>query len=125
VGGMGVMGLALAVAGLYGLVSFSVGRRSREIGVRMSIGATPASVRRMVLRQGLTLTAAGTMAGLLGSYWIGGALRAALPFPDVPRFDLTTYLIVVPLLAAIASCAAYVPAYRASRIDPLVALRRD
>jgi hypothetical protein len=125
VGGMGAMGLVLAVAGLYGLVTHSVSRRTREIGVRMSIGASPASVRRMVLRQGLTLAGAGTVAGIAASLATGGAIRAALPFPEVPTVDVPTYLIVVPLLVAVAAAAAYVPAHRASRIDPLKALRHD
>jgi putative ABC transport system permease protein len=93
--------------------------------IAIGVGATPASVRRMVLREGLTLTAAGTLVGLIASYGVSGALRAALPFPEVPPFDLTTDLIVVPVLAVVASWAAFVPACRASRIDPLVAVRRD
>ena len=125
VGGMGMMGLALAVAGLYGLVAHSVSRRTREIGIRMSVGASPSSVRRMVLGQGLRLATAGTVVGIVASLAAGNALRAVFAFPTVPRVDLSTYVIVVPLLIVIAACAAYVPARRASRIDPLAALRQE
>jgi macrolide transport system ATP-binding/permease protein len=125
VGGMGMMGLALAIAGLYGLVAHSVSRRTREIGVRMSVGASPSSVRRMVLGQGLRLAAAGTLVGIVASLAAGNALRAVFAFPTVPRVDVSTYVIVVPLLIVVAACAAYVPARRASRIDPLAALRQD
>ena len=125
VGGMGMMGLALALAGLYGLVAHSVSRRTREIGIRMSVGASPSSVRRMVLRQGLRLAMAGIVVGIVGSLAAGNALRAVFAFPTVPRVDLSTYVIVVPLLIVIAACAAYVPARRASRIDPLAALRQE
>jgi hypothetical protein len=125
IAGMGAMGLALALIGLYGLVAYSVSRRTREIGIRVAVGANPHSVLRMVLRHGLLLALSGTAAGLLGSFAIQGALRAVFPFEDVANLDLTTRLLVVPALFVITLVAAYIPARRASRIDPLMALRQE
>lgn len=125
VGGMGSMGLALSIIGLYGLVAYSVSRRTREIGIRMAVGAQPRTVLRMVLRQGLVLAGAGTIVGLLVSAGAGGLLRAVFPFPGVARLDIVTYAIVVPVLIATTLLAAYLPARRASRIDPLRTLRAE
>ncbi len=125
VGGMGLMGLALAIVGLYGLVAYSVSRRTREIGIRMAVGARAGAVLRMVLRQGLVLAGAGTVLGVAAIAATTGLLRAAFPFPDVPRVDVTTYVLVVPTLFAVTLLAAYIPARRAARIDPLRALRQD
>jgi macrolide transport system ATP-binding/permease protein len=125
VGGMGSMGLALSFVGLYGLVAYSVSRRTREIGIRMAVGARAGAVLIMVMRQGLLLAGAGTLLGVLASAATSGVLRAAFPFPEVPRVDVTTYLLVVPALFAVTLLAAYIPARRAARIDPLRALRQD
>jgi putative ABC transport system permease protein len=125
VGGMGSMGLALAIVGLYGLVAYSVNRRTREIGIRMAIGARAGTVLFMVMRQGLLLAGAGTLLGVVASAATSGVLRAAFPFPDMPRVDVTTYLLVVPTLFLVTLLAAYIPARRAARIDPLRALRQD
>ena len=125
VGGMGLMGLVLAIAGLYGLVAYSVSRRTREIGVRMAVGAKPVSVLRMVLSHGLLLALGGMLLGSIGSVAIRGLLSAVFPFPNVVSLGLTAYLLVVPLLLAVTLLAAYVPARRASRIDPLMALRQE
>jgi predicted permease len=123
VGGMGAMGLVMTVVGLYGLVAYSVSRRTKEIGLRMAVGASPVSVLRMVLRQGTYLALVGIVLGLAASAAIEGALEAAFPFPNAPNLALTTYLFVVPALLAIALLAAYVPARRAALIDPVVTLR--
>lgn len=123
--GMGSMGLALAMIGLYGLVAYSVSRRTREIGIRVAVGANPQSVLAMVLRHGALLSVGGTLMGLLASLAIRGALRAAFPFEDAGSLDVSTYLIVVPALLAITLLAAFIPARRASRIDPLMALRQE
>jgi predicted lysophospholipase L1 biosynthesis ABC-type transport system permease subunit len=125
VAGMGSMGLALALIGLYGLVAYSVSRRTREIGIRVAVGANPRSVLRMVLRHGLLLALCGTVVGLLGSVAMQGALRAVFPFEDVANLDVTTHLLVVPALFVITLVAAYIPARRAARIDPLTALRQE
>jgi len=122
-GTMGVLGLALALVGLYGLVAYAAARRTREIGIRMAVGAQSSSVLRMVLRHGFILSAAGVALGVTGSMAVGGLLRGV--FPTTGTIDFTTYLLVVPLLVAVTLLAAYVPARRAARIDPLVALRQE
>jgi predicted permease len=125
VGEMGAVGLLLAMVGLYGLVAYSVSRRTREIGIRMAVGANAGIVLRMVLRQGLIMAAAGVSLGLLGSIATSGLLRAAFPFPGIERFNLTSYAVVVPVLLATTAFAALVPALRAARIDPVIALRQQ
>jgi macrolide transport system ATP-binding/permease protein len=120
---MGLLGLSLALIGLYGLVAYVAARRTREIGIRMAVGAPASSVLRMVLRHGLALAAAGVVLGVLGSVAVGGLVRGI--FPNAGLIDLTTYFIVVPSLVAITLLAAWVPARRAARIDPLVALRQE
>jgi predicted permease len=125
VGGMGTMGLVLSIVGLYGLMAYSVNRRTREIGIRMAVGARAGSVLVMVMRQGLLIAGAGTLFGVLASAATSGVLRRAFPFPDVPRVDVVTYAVVVPTLFAVTLLAAYIPARRAARIDPLRALRQD
>jgi predicted permease len=125
VGGMGSVGLVLAMVGLYGLVAYTVSRRTREIGVRMAVGANPSSVLRMVLRYGLLLAVVGTGVGLVGSVAMRGLLRTIFPFPDAEQMRLTTYFMVVPALLVITLLAAYIPARRAARIDPLMALRHE
>jgi predicted permease len=122
-GAMGVMGLLLALVGLYGLVAYAVARRTREIGIRMAVGAQSSSVVRMVLRHGLALSATGVVLGVIGSIGVGGLLRGV--FPSAGAIDLATYLLVVPILVAIALFAAWIPARRAARIDPLAALRQE
>ena len=125
VGGMGAMGLALSIVGLYGLVAYAVNRRTREIGIRMAVGAQSGAVVRMVMRHGLLLAGGGTLLGVLASAATDGLLRRAFPFPNVANVDIVTYALVVPTLLAVTLLAAYIPARRAARIDPLRALRQD
>jgi predicted permease len=125
VGAMGSVGLMLSVIGLYGLVAYAVNRRTREIGIRMAVGAQARSVLQMVMRQGLVLAGSGTVVGVLASAATSRLLRSALPFPHVATVDVITYLIVVPALLLVTLLAAYVPARRAARIDPLAALRTE
>jgi predicted lysophospholipase L1 biosynthesis ABC-type transport system permease subunit len=122
-GTMGLLGLALAVVGLYGLVAHVVARRTREIGIRIAVGAPSGAVRRMVLRYGLMLATAGTLLGLAASVPLQRLARGV--FPNTQSVDLVTYLLVVPTLVVVVMLAAYVPARRASRIDPLIALRQE
>jgi predicted permease len=124
IGGMGLMGLALAIVGLYGLVAFAVGRRTREIGIRMAVGADHAAVLRMVLRQGLVLALAGLTVGLVASVGVGELLQAAFPSGE-DQGDIVALLLVVPIVLAVTFIAAYVPARQATRIDPILALRHD
>ena len=123
VGGMGLVGLALAMVGLYGLVAYTVSRRTREIGIRMAIGAQPGSVLRMVMRHGAVLVAVGATLGLGLTVALSGPLRAA--FPSTQVVNLGVYALVIPVLLGITLIAALVPALRAARIDPLAALRQD
>ena len=123
-GAMGLLGLLLALVGLYGLVAYAVARRTREIGIRMAVGAQSSSVLRMVLRHGLVLSASGVALGVIGSVAVGG-LSARQSFPAPAPSTSSTYLLVVPLLVAVTLFAAFIPARRAARIDPLVALRQE
>jgi predicted permease len=123
VGWMGAMGLSLALVGLYSLMAYAVARRTREFGVRMAIGAPPRSVQGLVLRHGGWLVLTGVLLGVTGSVAVGGLLRGILP--STGGVDLVPYFLVVPTLAAVTLAAAYIPARRAARIDPLVALRQE
>jgi predicted permease len=123
VGTMGLLGLSLALVGLYGLVAYAAVRRTREIGIRMAVGAQSSSVLRMVLRHGSILAASGVILGIAGSVAVSGVLRAV--FPGSGTIDVGTYLLVVPLLVVVTLFAAWIPARRAARIDPLVALRQE
>jgi putative ABC transport system permease protein len=125
---MGSMGLALAIVGLYGLVAYAASRRTKEIGIRMAIGANRSSVLRMVLRQGVVLALAGLGVGLLASASVNRALAAVFPGGDAggnARSDFPALLLVASVVLAVALIAAYVPARRASRINPTEALRCD
>ena len=124
VAAMGLMGLGLSIVGLYGLVSYAAARRTREIGIRMAIGADRGAVSLMVLRQGIVLAVVGLLLGLVASVGAGELLRAAFPTGDNQR-DTGALLIVVPIVLAVTFLAAYVPARRASRLNPVQALRHD
>ena len=123
VGTMGTVGLVLALIGLYGLVAYSVAKRTREIGIRMAIGAARSDVLKMVLRQGLTLSAAGIVIGGLISIAVSRLLTAGLVGLGQP--NSATYFIVPALLFAVTLASCYVPAFRASRVDPIVALHYE
>ncbi len=120
-GGMGLMGLTLTMVGLYGLVWYSVSRRTKEIGIRVAIGATHGRVLAMILRQGLTPAAYGLAAGGVISILLTRTLRTLIPMDH--KYDADTFFIVVPVVLVIALLAAFVPARRAARVDPTVALR--
>ncbi len=120
---IGLFGLLLAITGLYGVIAYSVSRRTREIGIRMAVGADPGSVARLVLRQGMKLTGIGAVIGLALSLLASQLLGSMLV--GVSARDPEVYVAVPLLLTAIALLACYVPARRAARIDPLLALRQD
>ncbi|HEY7339120.1 MAG TPA: ABC transporter permease [Bryobacteraceae bacterium] len=122
VGAMGVMGLLLAMVGLYGLMSHAVNRRVREIGIRMAVGADRDSVLRMILRQAMTLAGVGVALGLVLS---AGAARLLRLYPLNHVIEPRLYFSITPILLAIALLAAYLPARRASRVDPMAALRYE
>lgn len=124
VASLGLLGLGLAIVGLYGLVAYAVSRRTREIGIRMAIGADQGDVLRMVLRQGVVLAIVGLAVGLAASVGAGQVLRAAFPSGDNQR-DFGALLVVIPVVLAVTSLATYIPARRASRVDPTQALRHE
>lgn len=125
VAGLGLMGLLLATVGLYGLIAYSVSRRTREIGIRMAIGADRPKVIQMILQQGLALSATGIAAGLVISFFLCRLLTSAI---WIATFDPTNPLlfmaIALPLLL-ITLLATYAPARRASLVDPVRALREE
>jgi ABC-type antimicrobial peptide transport system permease subunit len=120
---MGLTALLLASFGLYGVISFSVARRRREIGIRMAIGADGVRVRRLFLKQGLTLAAVGIVAGI--GLAIPAFQAASAGLAGLGPLSLWTLAIVPACLIAVALAAAYIPARHASRIDPNVVLRLD
>jgi len=117
---LGSLGLILAMVGVYGVVSYSAGRLTHEIGIRMALGARPSDILHMVLRQGLAITGAGLTVGLLAA---AGATRVAGVFLAVSAADPLTWISVSVLLAAITLTASFIPARRATRIDPMLAVR--
>jgi predicted permease len=123
VGTLGAVGLLLAIAGLYGLVAYNVSRRTREIGIRMAIGAGPLDVLRLMMGKGLVLVAMGTAIGLVMGFAVERLMNSMLF--NAGGVDMTVYLIVVPAMVLATMLAAYVPARRASQIAPTVALRYE
>jgi len=122
-GVFGVVALSLAVIGLYGVVSFMVGRRTQEIGIRMTLGAQRSAVLLMVLANGLTLAAVGLAVGLTVSFAATPLLRSVLI--GVSPWDPTTFVAICAALCAATVVASWVPAHRATRVDPVVALRHE
>jgi predicted permease len=119
----GALALLLAAIGLYGVASYAVAQRTREIGVRMALGAQPGAVLSLVLGNGMILVAVGLAAGLVASYFVAGAMSALVV--GVNPHDPLTFTATPIILGAIALLASYVPARRATRIDPLLALRAE
>jgi ABC-type antimicrobial peptide transport system permease subunit len=121
VGTLGAIGLLLAIAGLYGLVAYNVSRRTREIGIRMAIGARPGDVLRLMMGKGFRLAVVGTVVGIALGVAVEQLMNSMLF--NAGGIDLLVYLVVVPSMTLVTMLAAYVPARRASRIAPTVALR--
>ncbi|MGB2589750.1 MAG: ABC transporter permease [Candidatus Acidiferrum sp.] len=119
----GLLGLALACIGLYGLLSYEVARRTREIGIRAALGAQRGDVLRMVVKQGVLLIVIGSIAGVIASLLASRFLQSLLY--GVRASDPLTFTAVFLLLAFVGITACYIPARRATRVDPIVALRYE
>jgi ABC-type antimicrobial peptide transport system permease subunit len=121
IGLVGLVATILAAVGLYGVIAYSVGRRTREIGIRMALGAAPGDVLKMVMGQGIGLAAGGIALGLALSVVAARAIAAALY--DVGAADPAAWGTAVLVLLGSAALANYLPARRAARVEPSVALR--
>jgi putative ABC transport system permease protein len=119
----GAAALLLAVIGIYGVKSYVVSRRTREIGIRMALGATPPNVLWLVVREGLTLTAAGIGIGLVLAWGVAKALSGMLY--EVSALDPIVFAVAPIVLGAAAMAASYLPAGRATRVPPQMALRSE
>ena len=122
-GGLAASGLLLASLGLYALLSFLVAERTREIGVRIALGAQLGRLMRSVVAGGLRLAGIGAAIGLAGSLLLLQPLGTML-FGVTP-YDVSTYAVVLALLCTVAAVASYAPARRAARVDPIEALRAE
>jgi len=123
VGGFAVLALVLAVVGLYGVIAYSVGRRTREIGVRMALGAQRGSVYQLIMKEAAWLTGLGIAGGLACS--VGAAILIRGLLFGVRSWDAATLVSVSLVLAVFALLASYIPARRAAQVDPMVALRYE
>ena len=119
----GLMALVLGVVGIYGVIAYSVSQRTREIGIRMALGAHPAGLKQMFVRHGLLLAGIGALIGLAGAAGLTRAMTSLLF--GVTALDPVTYCGVAALLIAAATLASYLPARRATAIDPMEALRAE
>jgi ABC-type antimicrobial peptide transport system permease subunit len=122
-GGFALFALILASLGIYAVISYSVSRRTQELGIRMALGASAADLQRRIVGQTLTLAAIGMLLGAIAS-WIVSRAFSGMLF-GVTASDPTTFLGMLGVLTVVSAVAGYLPARRASRIDPMVALRAD
>jgi putative ABC transport system permease protein len=120
---MGILGLALAVIGVYGVVSYGASQRTREIGIRMALGADGSDIRNLVLGRGVRMVIAGAAVGLLTAAAFTRLVAAYVMLPATA--DPLTFTVVTLMLASVALWACYLPARRATRVDPMVALRHE
>ena len=121
--GLGGLALVLAAIGIYGVMAYAVSQRVPEIGVRLALGAPPAAVARMVIRDGLRLAGLGLVIGGGGAWFTGVGLAHLLP--GVSTHDVPAFAAAAALLTAVAVLASWLPARRAARVDPMIALRTE
>jgi putative ABC transport system permease protein len=121
--GFSVVALLMAAIGIYGLIQYSMARRTHEIGIRMAVGAQGGEIFRMIIGEGLKLSLTGLALGVVGALWLGRA-GSSLLF-GVSAADPLTFITVSLLLTAAATAACYFPARRAMQVEPVVALRQE
>jgi ABC-type antimicrobial peptide transport system permease subunit len=122
-GAMGLLGLLLALVGVYGVTSYGAAQRTHEIGIRMALGAASRDVLRMILGQSAVMVSAGVLAGVVGAVGAGRVLSRVLRMPNA--MDPVVFAMVALLLASITLVACYLPARRAMRVSPTTALRHE
>jgi putative ABC transport system permease protein len=118
-----VVALLLSVIGIYGVIAYSVSQRTQEIGIRMALGAAPAAILQMILRQSLTLVIVGICFGLMAAFGLT-RLMSSLLF-GVSQTDFVTFAVPPVVLLVVALVASFLPARRAGRVDPVTALRSE
>jgi putative ABC transport system permease protein len=123
IAGFGMLALLLAAVGLYGVMAYAVSQRTREIGIRMALGARTTDVLRLVLREGMTLVAIGAALGLIGALLFTRLLVSFLY--GISPVDATTFVLTAIVLSVVAFVANFIPARRAMKVDPMVALRYE
>ncbi|MGC1266524.1 MAG: FtsX-like permease family protein, partial [Candidatus Acidiferrum sp.] len=120
---LGILGLVLAVVGVYGVISYAASQRTHEIGIRMALGAEPTQILRMIFGQGFVIILAGVLIGLLAAAGLAKLLQNFLI--GVRALDPITYVGASFLLGLVALAACYIPAFSAMRVDPMIALRHE
>jgi ABC-type antimicrobial peptide transport system permease subunit len=118
-----IIALTLAAVGIYSTMSVYVGSRTKEFGIRLALGAEPGALRRVVMRQGLLLTAAGVVVGVAGAFALTRMIQSLLF--EVSPTDPVVFTAIPLLLVLVSALACYTPARRATKVDPLVALRDE
>jgi ABC-type antimicrobial peptide transport system permease subunit len=121
--GFGALALIIAAMGIFAVISYTVSRRTQEIGVRLALGAQAAQVARLIIGQGVTAAAAGVVLGAVGAWALGRGIRSLLY--DVEPADPLVFLVTAGVIMGVAALAAWFPARRATRVDPMMALRSE
>jgi len=122
---LSAIALALSVSGLYGVVTYGLSQRTKELGTRMALGATPAGIVRLVMSQSGRLVAIGATLGLVASFSVLGVLEAVVRLENVTILDAAAFIAATAIIALAAAVASFFPSRRATRIDPSHALRAE